>query len=55
MSLLEWFDLTKNLYDGVKSPEACKPLSAALFWTIVVGVAGFFVCFGCLFMHGHIR
>ncbi len=55
MSLLELFDLTKNLYEGVKSPESSKPISTALFWTILVGVAGIFVSFGWLFIHNHNR
>ena len=53
MSLLELLEMTKNLYDGVKMPEACKPVSTALLWTIVIVVAGFFVFFGWLFLHGH--
>ncbi len=55
MSLLELFDLTKDLGDAVTSPEASKPMSRALFWTIVAGVAGFFVLFGWLYLHGHLR
>ena len=55
MSLPEWFDLPTDLGDAGTSPETCKPLSAALFWTIVAGVAGFFVWFGWLTLHGHVR
>ena len=53
MSLLELFDLTKNLHEVAKSPESSKPLSTASIWTIVVGIAGFFVLFGSLFIHDH--
>jgi len=45
--------MTISLYDTVKSPASYKPMSIALFWTIVVVAAGFFVILGWLFIHGH--
>lgn len=55
MICLELFDLTKNPHEVAKSPESSKPLSTALFWTIVVEIAVFFVLFGWLFLHSHNR
>ena len=55
MSLLDLLDLTNNLHDVVKSPASYKPMRTALFWTIMVLVAGFFVVFGWLYIHGRLR
>ena len=55
MSLQDLFDLTENLDDAVTSPGSHKAIPTTLFWTIVVVVAGCFVFFGWLIIHGHLR